>query len=496
MEKFEFHPTPDEEGFWVGIGKSFGNLSQALWELCDNSISIMVTILKGLSFIDISFERTINGYRIRLEDTGPGIKNIEKALTVGNKSQQTTPLNEHGYGMKNALAFCDLENRNWCIYTKTEEDNGTYKKISAPYSTDKMGGVIIPEKDIPWPGHYSQQTGTIIEIDITPETFFTLREKWSPNAQELKCLEYFCEDLSFVFSGLILKNNINIQVRSESILRNGEPFIQKISALNPAVKGIYKKKQTISKDFGGGKLEVEIEQIEMDKHPETKRYYQPSPRSSGVEVRINGRVIAYNLYDEIWSRVTHPSSNRFLMIVNLISNDQRALPSTNRTKTGLLEKDPKTSELFNWIRTQCPNPPKQSVDQISEKARFKELCRDLESVLGERIGDYNSEVEFKVFKKYNANIAADMYEYDGTKTRVYEGKNDKADLKSLFQLLMYWEGAVADGIQPNEGILLADDFSVGVEEIIQVLNKNTDANGYQYNFKTQTWDQTFPKNNK
>lgn len=492
MERYEIRPVPDEDGFWAGIGKSFGNLSEALWELIDNAISSIISSGKSVKIVIVSIERTSKGYLLRVEDTGPGIKDLESGLSVGNKSHQTTVYNEHGYGMKHAIAFCDLENGNWVIYTKTEDDKETYRKISAPYSTQSMHYAIIPEKDKPWPGKYSQ-TGTIFEIEVTPETFFTLREKWNPNAQELRCLEYLCEDLSFVYSGVISTKKINIEVRSESIKKDGKPFFKDILQLEPVKKAIYKKKKIMKDtDLGGGKLSIEIEQIEMGKHHQTNRYYQPNPRASGVEIRINGRAIAYNLFDEIWSNVNHPSTNRFLMIVNLISDNPAALPSTNRTKTGLLEKDPKTVELYTWIRTQCPNPPKKSVDEITERERFRKLCQDLNDVVGQRIEDYNAEVEFKVFTELGSNVSADMFEYDGNKVRLYEGKVGKADVQSIYQLLMYWDGAVADGLQPNEGILLADTFSAGVDNIIEMLNRKKDDNNRNYNFKTQTWDKAFP----
>ena len=82
--------------------------------------------------------------------------------------------------------------------------------------------------------------------------------------------------------------------------------------------------------------------------------------SSGVELRINGRAIEHGLYDRVWGEAIHPSQNRFLVQVDLITNNSAALPATKNTKTSFCEADPRLNKLFRWIATYVPAPPKDA----------------------------------------------------------------------------------------------------------------------------------------
>ena len=89
-----------------------------------------------------------------------------------------------------------------------------------------------------------------------------------------------------------------------------------------------------------------------------------------------------------------------------------------------------------------------------------------------------------------------VYVYDGNDVVIYEAKKGNADIQSLYQLLMYWDGAVSDGINPSEGILIATKFSPGIDEVMKLMNNMTDQNGNNYNFIKKTWKDEgvdFPK---
>jgi hypothetical protein len=97
------------------------------------------------------------------------------------------------------------------------------------------------------------------------------------------------------------------------------------------------------------------------------------------------------------------------------------------------------------------------------------------------------EMEFKVFNSLNSPVSADLYVFDGKDVVLYEAKKDTADVQNAYQLLMYWDGAVEDGKTPAEGILIASDFSPGVDAILAVMNGTKDRMGNAYNFSKCTW---------
>ena len=59
--------------------------------------------------------------------------------------------------------------------------------------------------------------------------------------------------------------------------------------------------------------------------------------SDSGEIRINGRAIQHGLYNEIWGKALHPSQNRFLAQIDILSDQAAALPDTKSTKDGLRE---------------------------------------------------------------------------------------------------------------------------------------------------------------
>jgi hypothetical protein len=78
--------------------------------------------------------------------------------------------------------------------------------------------------------------------------------------------------------------------------------------------------------------------------------------------------------------------------------------------------------------------------------------------------------------------------YDGAEVIIYEAKKYSASVQDFYQLIMYWDGLVSDGIKPNEGVLLAPQHVKGLSLILGNYNSRLDANGNNYNFVLKTWE--------
>lgn len=52
-----------------------------------------------------------------IEDSGTGIKRLDEAFTLGSRLAAESPLNEHGFGLKHALASANPANDSWKIFT-------------------------------------------------------------------------------------------------------------------------------------------------------------------------------------------------------------------------------------------------------------------------------------------------------------------------------------------------------------------------------------------
>lgn len=207
--------------------------------------------------------------------------------------------------------------------------------------------------------------------------------------------------------------------------------------------------------------------------------------SSGIEIRVNGRLLMGNLFKEIWGLENHPSYNHFLGQINIISDIPERLPKTKTSKNSIRKEDAKLSKLIQWIRNIYPAPEKKLTNAISEREFIQQLARTKDTHI--RTSSKRIETDFTVYRNIGSPVMVDLYLFDGNDVVLYEAKKSTADVKNFYQLLMYWDGLVSDGGSPTEGILLASDFSPGVSHIINTFNNNTDSNGNNYNFKIRTW---------
>ena len=136
---FKLNNTPNATALWGDLGSNFHDLSQAICEFCDDAVSNF-----GGNEANSTLNRVIriqvmpmNGMvDITVEDGGTGIQDLNNALTLAGLAQQETPLNEHGYGLKHALAYVEGKGSYWEVSTRTSEDAdlNQYRMVHTPYS--------------------------------------------------------------------------------------------------------------------------------------------------------------------------------------------------------------------------------------------------------------------------------------------------------------------------------------------------------------------------
>lgn len=473
--------TPLADSLWIGISGHFDSLSQVLSEFLDNSISNIMSKKPIIRSIIITIKAVDEGYHIAIEDSGTGIDDFDSVLKLGDLSNKQSPLNEHGFGLKHALATANPENDKWSICTRTAKDyeNNCFRKVTSNYRFDYIEQTI-DSSNIPWPGQINT-TGTIIEFTCSESLFNTLQKGISGNAGYKQCLEYLLQDLGYVYAGILEKGLVNISLLSPDI-----DFNEAIVAVKPTWVDFYQnpKPGKIKMDIGSGEVEVEYTFGEMSDSG-NPRYYKRNQSSSGIELRINGRVLMSNLFKEIWHIEPHPSYNHFLGIINIMSNDPTRLPKTRTSKNGIRTDDIKLQNLYRWIKNVYPKPEQKLTNAISERLLVEQLAEL--KIRQTRSPAKHIETEFPVFTTIQSPVAVDLYYFDGYDVVIYEAKKGVANVQNFYQLLMYWDGLVSDETQPTEGILIASDFSPGVAGILSYFNEKLDANGNQYNFSLKTW---------
>lgn len=481
----EINNTPNADEVWKGIGGHFDTISQIFCEFIDNSISNFIGNNQRSRTVLIGIKREGNNKIIvTIEDSGTGIKNLNAAFCLGSKSTADSPLNEHGFGMKHALASANVSNDNWQIYTRTKEDfdNQQFKKIESSYKINGYSAKLQDLTDENWPGELNS-TGTFVSFECSWDLLYTLRRGIKGRPSDLNTLiDILAEDLGFIYSGLIFENKATISLKSED--QDGELYQKDVSAIIPSWKQYYNPGQgQETYDLGGGNVIIKYSFGAINPS-QNYRYYKRNMSSSGLEIRVNGRVMEHNLFKEIWQIERHNMYNHLLIQVDIISNNKDALPKTRTSKNGLREGDGRFESILEWVLLKMPEPSKD-LDGVHNES---DLFEELEKAKKLHLPDPKTVTrEQNVYKNIKESIPIDLYIHYQKSVIIYEGKRDQTSVQDVYQLKMYWDGAALDGIQPTQGILIASKHPESVKKLIALVNDLKDFNGKNYNFIHKTW---------
>lgn len=163
--------APNGKEFFAGISGNFKDFGQTLCELIDNPISnFRAHGIRGR--VEIVLEEQGDYVEVSVRDNGTGIENMDAALTIAARSCAESTLNEHGMGLKHALASINAgEDQHWSIQTRTAEDvaNDRYQRAEGPYD------IHMPVSMIPGSGEVAGGTGTVVRVRCPMHKFLTLK---------------------------------------------------------------------------------------------------------------------------------------------------------------------------------------------------------------------------------------------------------------------------------------------------------------------------------
>ena len=491
MTRRSMDTTPNADDFFKGLGNNFDDFFDLMAEFIDNSVSNIEINKSELDHAHIHItinESEGNLVQVKIEDTGTGIPSslMEGAFTVGADTGQDSPRNEHGFGMKHAIAAANKTNDNWQVATKTKEDlnNGNWRSISAPFSFSPFEET---EGEADWPGYPANNMlpGTVISFSCPRPLFDTLAVRGATSFKTL--VMYFRERVGYVYSNVIGDNAIPMKIswknlrgdsdRSLDIIPVRPDFHTHTDAPDP-------NPGSVRLDLGGGELEIKYRFGQISESSQHKLCYRVNTRDMGLEIRVDGRLIHERLFEEIWPKKRNPSYNSFRAVVDLISGGNSAtIPPTLTNKTGF-QKTEMYNKLLRWIREAHPDPP-STYERGTTEGKLRD---DLMEAKNRHIPNPKTvSKEIPCFEGLDTGVKVDLFVKYGDTLQLYECKKKKSKLLDLYQLKMYWDGSVRDGRKPTEGILIASEHPEWMENVMDFLNETEDGNGENYNFKTKRW---------
>lgn len=480
---FKLYNMPVPRKICFALASGFNNICQVLCELLDNSASNLMGHAEDSSLIRtirVIIRNQRDSVEVIVEDGGTGILNMNEAFTLCGTEQKETPLNASGCGFKNSFAYIESNGGSWTCCTRTREDaaQDRYQYVHGPY--DFGNGVLSGEYLPGWVGTLGK-TGTIMSVKCPMEVFATVNPTMSEKEPEFaELVAVLREHLRYTYAALLKDGTVELEL----IVEDGtEAETETLAPLNPNWDPeTWKEIPAQTVNLGSGDVEIHCQYGNIIGDEENLTYYRGNMEGSGAEICINGRVIEHSLMKRIWGRKVHPSQNAFLVRVNLVAKAPNALPMTKAAKSGFREEDPRLKKLFRWIRTNV------ELSEHTWKSREKKLISKLAEKLNEADKTTRATPETGVFRTLGLNVRADMMSVGNNEITIYEGKLKNTQAIHVYQLRMYWDGAVQDGMSPKEGILVASNHPEVVQTMVKYMNKQTDADGHPYNFRLTTWE--------
>jgi len=506
----------DVEGHFTGLAKQSMQFHNAIAELIDNSISANIKANDYFSEDDVNesfrIQISITRYRDRVEvivaDSGEGMspEMLRKDIwTSGNTDNADGVLNEHGFGLKNALSFLTRNHGNppFVIISRDNDNyaDGEYGRVEGPISRD-MTRDIGEFRELWNKGAETlenPETGTRVHLTTTNDILQSSYRRASHLDTISSALQEHFGVIYRHFLERTDRNHIIIDWEDRVTGASGEAPVKPIypefkTGVDENGDEWYRSDELVIEDSEGNQFSVKYkrgivdweatwEKYERDSYEGIavgngespfRIYYQQNQATQGVDIVYNGRTLKTGLIEKIWDLPTHNKFNDF--VGEIILSDEAFETVNNKidvntnSELWLELKDELNSE--EWYE---PIKYGKEEKEAGIKQRLKrklEAQMATESVWAEK--GFNG-VDVDLLQKFEED-----YEY------IYEVKRSKANPQDVYQCVMYWD--VYKRINDNslrKVILVARDIGDNANAMIGRWNDRTDESGDEYAIEFQ-----------
>ena len=512
----------DDEGYIEGLGKQDMQFHHALAEIIDNSISANIDdedYFSKSGIPDQNFRVIVKIHEIDAEtvdvivaDSGSGISlsGLEnEVFNIGRRTSKDGILNNHGMGLKNALAVLRREEDSiqFKIVTRQRDDpnleDSEYWKIEGQLQTEM--DITRTDQD-----EWMEGAQALDELDSGTRVHFrTSRDMVNSSYRKANKFETLMdalrEHLGVVYRHYIFHEENKLILNWENI--EGESESRPVQAIWPVFKDgtdadgrdwyeedeikIKHEDQTYSVTYRRGIVDWEETRVEYGSKADGRGspfriYYRNNQVTQGVDIVFFGRTLNTGLMVDIWdgsgsskndAKTTHNRFNDF--VGELVIDDPKF--STTNNKMGIDQK----SEL--WLRLKMILNNDNKYHPRAHGKKEQEL--DIRDRIKQEIEGYDMVKKAVTEKSWENGVKVDIYAEAEGGDYVYEVKRGKIDPVAVYQLIMYWDSANrSESVNLSQGIVTGKNITPNASEFIEMWNDRTDANGKQYNIKFKSLD--------
>lgn len=455
---------------FLGLAKQNMTCYQCLMELVDNAIAAFLGHKAFVQIILMPFDSAHIVIYICDWGCGMDLRGLENALQLGSLPISNCRLNEHGFGLNNALSSLTEGVGLWEI--QTQKPGMPVYKCKGPFAPQmevtEPDAFDLPPNILTEPGTPS----TVIKA-VVPLSYAQTLQSCGARCTDLATLRtWLVEHLGVAYRGYLTPDPTTLEVSAKITVTVGDSH-----QLVPPVVVPYgtEKTERFQVELGGKIVPVEYHYglLDADKRDhlvggcKAKYYYCGNQITQGIDIRLGRRVISTAMLDEIWHSENgtplkrHNNYNEFVGEL-ILPELPRGVLSTLNNKTGINPADPDWSKLFARLEA---FPPPKAMRALSEKALQKRWMEILHAANpADRISD-----EVCVWPA-GARIDVLRECSDSGRLILYELKLGKAEPLHIYQLRMYWDGLVQAGHQPSEGILLVQEYSANIKAMLDAVN--------------------------
>lgn len=478
-EKRKIHVGITERGF-DGLAKQNLSFPSAIMELVDNALSAAIPDRKAQVQVILGDGPDKSHLQVLIADWGTGmsLEVLENALQVGSLAQGKNRINEHGFGINNALCALTGGKLAWRLATKNS-DSHEYLVVDGPFHSE-MTVMAYPDIEMAFPDtSFAQPNPSTVISTVVPLAYVqTLQSRRGGRASDKALLrDYLVEHLGVAYRGYLEIDPSTMEPAAKimATVSNDTVLVPPIP-----VPMKYEHPQPFSMELGGKLVSVDYYygMIDADKRDHlivgqagsraARVFYQGNMATQGVDIRLGQRVIATAQLEQIWTTekgepvARHPSFNNFTGEVIIKDVPRGVLPTTNN-KTGIDATDSDWQNLFARL---AEFPPLKDAVGSTEKDLRNKWMRILKAA---RPNDTVTDESSVWLTGTRIDVLDENAEQ--AKLDIYEIKTGKAEPLNLYQLRMYWDGLVLEGRQPTSATLLVKNYTADIEAMLAAMNK-------------------------
>jgi len=460
------------KGLFEGLAKQNMLFHQCTGELVDNAVAANVgdsPFLINIIFIENPGDDTQVDIYICDQSSGMPIEVLKKALQPGIPATTQSRLNEHGFGLKNALATLSGNNGPWKIWTRPKGSSEVFT-VEGPFRS-KMK--IRDDEPFSTDSFLPSDSSTIVKVSVKKSFIQTVQGRGAPSENLVVLRKWLIEHLGVMYRGY-LDLDPQTHLPSGTIIVSIGTDRVKVPPVPVPIADRKRKYFEVALNgtvytftYSYGTLD-DVQRDALVNGEKAKYYYQKNQKTQGIDIRLGKKVIATMQFETIWKTdegqplMRHPSYNEFVGELTIPELPRGVLITTNN-KTDFNLDDENWEAIFKELRQFKPIKDIREKSEAELRKKWTNMLKATNpyDTISDSVSVWPTGTKIDVYRKINTT----------NEIIIYEIKVGKGSPQHSYQLKMYWDGLVLQGEQPKEGILLVEDYALNLEQMINLMNK-------------------------